>query len=141
MDTPFQWTKQIASHFGGTRNGMVISWPAHIKDKGGIRPQFHSVLLREYTSLLIRTAGSPPPLRRYRLGPSARQNRFAIQQIEPPPIELIWASHLIALDTHQVVTKSGNQAKSEMTSKRRRRSSVAEPDRCTRLSDLVERAS
>ena len=44
MDTPFQWTKQIASHFGGTRNGMVISWPARIKDKGGRRSQFCSVI-------------------------------------------------------------------------------------------------
>ena len=44
MDTPFQWTKQVASHFGGTRNGMVISWPARIKDKGGIRTQFSSVI-------------------------------------------------------------------------------------------------
>ena len=44
MDTPFQWTKQIASHFGGTRNGMVISWPARIKDKGGVRTQFCSVI-------------------------------------------------------------------------------------------------
>ncbi|MEN9676432.1 MAG: hypothetical protein RIS76_2328 [Verrucomicrobiota bacterium] len=44
MDTPFQWTKQVASHFGGTRNGMVISWPARIKDVGGIRSQFHHVI-------------------------------------------------------------------------------------------------
>jgi arylsulfatase len=44
MDTPFQWTKQVASHFGGTRNGLVISWPARIKDKGGLRPQFHHVI-------------------------------------------------------------------------------------------------
>jgi arylsulfatase A-like enzyme len=44
MDTPFQWTKQIASHFGGTRNGLVISWPARIKDGGGIRTQFHHVI-------------------------------------------------------------------------------------------------
>ena len=44
MDAPFQWTKQVASHFGGTRNGMVISWPARIKDKGGIRPQFCHVI-------------------------------------------------------------------------------------------------
>jgi len=44
MDTPFQWTKQVASHFGGTRNGLVISWPARIKDKGGIRAQFSSVI-------------------------------------------------------------------------------------------------
>jgi arylsulfatase len=44
MDTPFQWTKQVASHFGGTRNGLVISWPARIKDRGGIRTQFHHVI-------------------------------------------------------------------------------------------------
>jgi len=44
MDTPFQWTKQIASHYGGTRNGMVISWPARIKDKDGIRSQWHHTI-------------------------------------------------------------------------------------------------
>lgn len=43
-DTPFQWTKQIASHFGGTRNGLVISWPKRIKNKGEVRPQFHHVI-------------------------------------------------------------------------------------------------
>ncbi|MGC4013456.1 MAG: arylsulfatase [Luteolibacter sp.] len=40
MNTPFQWTKQVASHFGGIRNPMIISWPARIKDKGGLRSQF-----------------------------------------------------------------------------------------------------
>ena len=44
MDTPFQWTKQIASHFGGTRNAMVMSWPARIKDKGTIRSQWHHTI-------------------------------------------------------------------------------------------------
>jgi len=44
FDTPFSWTKQIVSHFGGTRQGMAISWPAVIKDKGGIRSQFHHVI-------------------------------------------------------------------------------------------------
>jgi hypothetical protein len=44
FDTPFKWTKQIASHFGGTRQGMVISWPGHIKDVGGIRSQFHHMI-------------------------------------------------------------------------------------------------
>jgi arylsulfatase len=44
MDAPMQWTKQVASHFGGTRNGMVISWPARIKDKGGLRQQFCHVI-------------------------------------------------------------------------------------------------
>jgi arylsulfatase len=44
MDAPMQWTKQIASHFGGTRNGMVISWPSRIKDRGGLRSQFCHVI-------------------------------------------------------------------------------------------------
>jgi arylsulfatase len=44
FDTPFKWCKQVASHFGGTRQGMCISWPGHIKDVGGIRDQFHHVI-------------------------------------------------------------------------------------------------
>jgi arylsulfatase len=44
FDTPFSWTKQIASHFGGIRQGMAISWPKVIKDKGGIRDQFHHMI-------------------------------------------------------------------------------------------------
>lgn len=44
MDTPFQWTKQVASHFGGTRNGLAISWPKGIKAKGELRTQFHHVI-------------------------------------------------------------------------------------------------
>ena len=44
FDTPFSWTKMVASHFGGTKQGMAISWPKVIKDKGGIRQQFHHVI-------------------------------------------------------------------------------------------------
>ena len=44
FDTPFVWTKQIASHLGGIRQGMAISWPKVIKDKGGIRKQFHHMI-------------------------------------------------------------------------------------------------
>jgi arylsulfatase A-like enzyme len=44
FDTPFKWTKQVASHFGGTRQGMAISWPARIKDVGGMRTQFHHII-------------------------------------------------------------------------------------------------
>ncbi len=44
FDTPFKWTKQIGSHFGGTRQGMAMSWPARIKDVGGVRTQFHHVI-------------------------------------------------------------------------------------------------
>jgi arylsulfatase len=44
FDTPFKWTKQVASHFGGTRQGLAISWPARIKDAGGVRAQFHHII-------------------------------------------------------------------------------------------------
>ena len=44
FDTPFKWTKQVASHFGGTRQGLAISWPGHIKDVGAIRSQFSHVI-------------------------------------------------------------------------------------------------
>jgi arylsulfatase A-like enzyme len=59
MDTPFQWTKQIASHFGGTRNPMIVSWPARIKDKGGLRSQFMHVI--DIVPTLYELIGIPPP--------------------------------------------------------------------------------
>ncbi len=58
--TPYQWTKQVASHFGGTRNGMVISWPASIKDGGGIRNQFHHVI--DIVPTILEAAGLPEPV-------------------------------------------------------------------------------
>ena len=59
MDAPMQWTKQVASHFGGTRNGLVISWPARIKDKGGIRSQFAHVI--DIVPTIYEAAGITPP--------------------------------------------------------------------------------
>jgi len=44
FDTPFKYTKQVASHFGGTRQGLAISWPDRIKDAGGVRTQFHHII-------------------------------------------------------------------------------------------------
>jgi arylsulfatase A-like enzyme len=44
MDAPFQWTKQVASHFGGNQNGLAISWPKGIKAQGEMRTQFHHVI-------------------------------------------------------------------------------------------------
>ncbi len=58
-NTPFQWTKQVASHFGGTRNGMVLSWPAHINAKGEIRSQFHHVI--DVAPTALEAAGIPEP--------------------------------------------------------------------------------
>src|SRR5215469_17874916 len=59
FDTPFRWMKQIPSFFGGTRNGMAISWPARIRDKGGIRDQFHHVV--DIVPTLLEATGIPAP--------------------------------------------------------------------------------
>jgi len=59
MNTPFQWTKQVASHFGGTRNGMVISWPARIREGGGLRSQFLHVI--DIVPTLYDAIGVTPP--------------------------------------------------------------------------------
>ena len=60
-NAPFQWTKQVASHFGGTRNGMVLHWPARIKAKGEIRSQFHHVI--DVAPTALEAAGLPEPKR------------------------------------------------------------------------------
>jgi arylsulfatase len=59
MDTPFQWMKQIASHFGGMRNGMVISWPARIKHTGEMRTQFGHVI--DVAPTILDVAGIQSP--------------------------------------------------------------------------------
>jgi arylsulfatase len=59
FDTPFKWVKQIASHFGGTRQGMVVSWPGHINDPGGIRSQFHHVI--DIVPTILEAAGIQAP--------------------------------------------------------------------------------
>jgi arylsulfatase len=59
MDTPFQWTKQIASHFGGTRNPLIISWLSHIEDRGGLRSQFTHVI--DIVPTLYEVIGITPP--------------------------------------------------------------------------------
>src|SRR5262245_881604 len=59
FDTPFKWTKQVASYFGGTRQGMSISWPGHIKDVGGIRSQFHHLI--DIVPTVLEVSGIPAP--------------------------------------------------------------------------------
>ena len=57
FDTPFKWTKQVASHFGGTRQGMAIAWPGRIKDAGGIRTQFHHMI--DIVPTILEATGIP----------------------------------------------------------------------------------
>lgn len=59
MDTPFQWFKQVASHFGGTRNGMVVTWPKRIAAQGGVRRQFHHVI--DIAPTVLECIGLPAP--------------------------------------------------------------------------------
>jgi len=59
FDTPFKWTKQVASHFGGTRQGLAISWPGHIKDVGAIRTQFHHMI--DIVPTILEAASIPAP--------------------------------------------------------------------------------
>jgi arylsulfatase len=59
MDTPYQWTKQVASHWGGTRNGTIVHWPKGIKSKGEIRSQFAHVI--DVAPTILEVAGLPEP--------------------------------------------------------------------------------
>jgi arylsulfatase A-like enzyme len=60
MNTPYQWTKQVASHWGGTRNGTIVHWPKRIEGKGEMRNQFHHVI--DIAATLLDAAGIPEPL-------------------------------------------------------------------------------
>lgn len=59
FDSPFSWTKQVASDFGGTRNGMVIHWPNGIKEKGGLRTQFGHVI--DIAATILEATTLPEP--------------------------------------------------------------------------------
>ncbi len=69
--TPYQWTKQVASHWGGTRNGTIVHWPAGLADKGGTRNQFHHVI--DVAPTILEAAGIPAP--------------FSVNGIQQAPLE------------------------------------------------------
>jgi arylsulfatase A-like enzyme len=60
MDAPYQWTKQVASHWGGTRNGTLVHWPNGFKARGEIRSQFHHVI--DIATTILDAAGLPEPM-------------------------------------------------------------------------------
>lgn len=60
LNTPYQWTKQVASHFGGTRNGTIVHWPQGIKSKGELRTQFSHVI--DVAPTILEAAGIPEPV-------------------------------------------------------------------------------
>jgi arylsulfatase len=59
MDAPYQWTKQVASHFGGTRNGTIVHWPNGFKARGEVRNQFHHII--DVAATVLEAAGLPEP--------------------------------------------------------------------------------
>lgn len=60
MDTPYQWTKQVASHWGGVRNGTIVHWPRGVQSKGGVRSQFHHLI--DVAATVLDAAGLPEPV-------------------------------------------------------------------------------
>ena len=100
LDAPFQWMKQVASHFGGTRNGMAISWPAGIDAAGELRSQFHHVI--DLAPTILEAAGIPHP---------DHVNRIAQQPIEGVSMRYSFdAPHAQSRRTTKYFEMFGNRA-------------------------------
>ncbi len=123
-NTPFQWTKQIASHFGGTRNPMVVSWPRRITDKGGLRSQFHHII--DVAPTILQAAGIPAPRvvngvaqkpiegvsMMYTFDSAAAPDRRSVQYFELLGNRAIYKDGWIAATQHGVPWKTAGQDKS-----------------------------
>lgn len=92
-DTPFQWTKQIASHFGGTRNGTIISWPKWIKDTGKVRLQFHHVI--DVVPTILEVVGISEP--------------SVVNGVPQKPIEGVSMAYTFAAENDKAPTKRYSQ--------------------------------
>ena len=102
FDTPFKYTKQVASHFGGTRQGMTIAWPNRIKDAGGIRTQFHHII--DIVPTLLEAAGVPAPV---------MVNGIAQKPIEGVSMAYTWdkeSANVASKRTTQYFEMFGNRA-------------------------------
>ena len=86
MDTPYQWTKQVASHWGGTRNGTIVHWPNGFAAKGEVRAQFHHVI--DVAPTVLEAAGLPEPTdgqRRPATAHRGRQHGLLLRRRGPAP--------------------------------------------------------
>ena len=123
-NTPFQWTKQIASHFGGTRNPMVISWPKRITDKGGLRSQFHHII--DIAPTILEAAGIRAPRvvngvtqkpiegisMVYTFDSAAAPDRRTVQYFELLGNRAIYKNGWVAATQHGIPWKTAGQDKS-----------------------------
>ena len=124
VNTPFQWTKQVASHLGGTRNPMVICWPSRIIDKGGLRPQFHHVI--DIAPTILEAAGIPEPQvvngvaqkpiegvsMSYTFDSAAAGERRAVQYFELLGNRAIYKDGWMAATRHSIPWDTAGQRKS-----------------------------
>lgn len=113
-NAPFQWTKQVASHFGGTRNGVAIRWPQGFRAKGEIRPQFHHII--DIAPTVLDAAGIPQPTRvngvnqrpmdgvsmRYALDDAAAADRRRTQYFEMFGNRAIYHEGWVAATRHSI---------------------------------------
>ena len=102
FDTPFKWTKQVASHFGGTRQGLAISWPGHINDVGGIRTQFHHII--DIVPTILEAAGIKAP-------DDGRRHRAKADRRRQHGLHLRQGERRRALEARHAIFRDGRQSR------------------------------
>ena len=107
MDTPYQWTKQVASHWGGTRNGTIVHWPNGIQAKGEIRTQFHHVI--DVAPTVLEAAGLPEPtlVHGVQQKPLRRRQHAPTPSTTPPPRDATRPSTSRCSSTAASTTRAG----------------------------------
>ncbi|MBS1907192.1 MAG: arylsulfatase [Actinobacteria bacterium] len=122
MCAPFQWTKQVASHFGGTRNGMIVHWPAGISAEAGVREQFTHVI--DVAATVLDVAGIPEPTTvngvpqkpyegtslAYSFDDAAAPERHTTQYFEMLGNRGIYHNGWTAVTKHRIPWQTGGQA-------------------------------
>jgi arylsulfatase A-like enzyme len=123
MDTPYQWTKQVASHWGGTRNGTIVHWPRGINAKGELRQQFHHVI--DVAPTVLEVAGLPHPTfvngvqqkpiegvsMAYTFGDAAAPDRHETQYFEMFGNRGVYHKGWTAVTKHRTPWQTGMEAK------------------------------